>query len=113
MDKDTVFRSLDTGKEYSYRYCNTFVSRLRGYMFQKIPKEPALLITSCNSIHMYFMSFPIDVLFLDNDYKIIKRIDALPPRRIVWPVQGAKMVLEAPVGYLDGVKEGSRLEFYL
>lgn len=103
--------SHDTGQEYQVRLCKSFIERFMGYMYQKIPREPALLFEQCKSIHMFGMRFPLDVLFLDKNYEIIKRIDNLQPRRIVWPVHDATMVLEAPVGTFQGLTKGMCFEY--
>ena len=59
---------------------NSFLSRLRGLMFRKkLESGHGLLITSCNSIHMMFMCFAIDVVYLDKDYTIIKIVRNLRP----------------------------------
>ncbi len=101
--------SPDSGQEYSIRVCTSFIDRLMGYMFQKQPRDPALLFSPCNSIHMFGMKFPVDVLFLGESYLIIKRVNNLQPGKIVLPVRGARMALEAPVGALDGLVEGTYL----
>lgn len=102
--------SHDTGQEYQVRLCKSFIERFMGYMYQKIPREPALLFKQCKSIHMFGMRFPLDVLFLDANYQVIRRFDKLPPRKVVLPIKGASMVLEAPVGSLGGLEEGMILE---
>ena len=59
---------------------DSFLSRLRGLMFRKkLESGHGLLITSCNSIHMMFMCFAIDVVYLDKDYTIIKIVRNLRP----------------------------------
>ena len=59
---------------------NSFFTRLAGLMFRKkLPKATALLLTSCNSVHMCFMRFAIDVIYLDKEFKIIKVEQNLKP----------------------------------
>ncbi len=55
------------------RICNTFISQARGLMFRKkqnlimvFPKEKKI------SLHMFFVFFPIDVLILDKNKKIVE-----------------------------------------
>ncbi|MCF6137276.1 DUF192 domain-containing protein [Alkalihalobacillus berkeleyi] len=68
-------------------------------MFRKKPLEnEALVIKPCNSIHMFFMFFPIDVIFINDEQRIIKSVSHLKPWRIVWPVKGATAAIELPVG---------------
>ena len=52
---------------------DNFVKRFLGLMGRKnLPQGQGLLITNCNSIHMCFMKFPIDVIYIDEDWKIKK-----------------------------------------
>ena len=59
---------------------DSFLTRLAGLMFRKkLPEATGLLLTSCNSVHMCFMRFAIDVIYVDKDYKIIKIVKNLKP----------------------------------
>ena len=59
---------------------NSFFTRLAGLMFRKeLPKGTGLLLTSCNSVHMCFMCFAIDVVYIDKEYNIIKVVKNLKP----------------------------------
>ncbi|MFC4321745.1 DUF192 domain-containing protein [Litchfieldia salsa] len=98
---------------YSIRKASTFFSRLKGLMFRINPlNQEGLWILPCNSIHMCFMFFPIDVIFLDKEYKVVKLVRGLKPWRIVSPVSGAHSVLELPVGTIDyfQISEGQYIE---
>lgn len=88
------------------------VDRLAGLMGRKeLPVGGGLLIAPCNSIHMFFMRFPIDALFLDRDHRVVKLIAALPPWRITSIYWRARSVLELPAGVAagSGTQEGDRL----
>ena len=59
---------------------DNFFKRFRGLMFrEKIPSRHALFIAPCNSIHMCFMRFSIDAVFIDSEYKILKIVRNLCP----------------------------------
>jgi uncharacterized membrane protein (UPF0127 family) len=59
---------------------DSFFMRLAGLMFRKpLPAATGLLLAPCNSVHMCFMRFAIDVVYLDKDYKIIKVVKNLKP----------------------------------
>ncbi|HOY68886.1 MAG TPA: DUF192 domain-containing protein [Candidatus Ozemobacteraceae bacterium] len=79
---------------------DTFLTRLRGLMFTS-PLGPGegLLIEPCTSIHMMFMGYPIDAIFLDKDNRVVACYDVLPPWRGFsgWHRDAAK-VLELPAG---------------
>ncbi|MBO5652407.1 MAG: DUF192 domain-containing protein [Selenomonas sp.] len=52
---------------------DTFFTRFRGLMLRKrLPTGHGLLIAPCNSIHMCFMRFAIDAIFIDKDYRVLK-----------------------------------------
>ena len=62
------------------KIANSFFTRLAGLMFQKkLPQGTGLLLVPCNSVHMCFMRFSIDVIYLDKDYKIIEIVKNLKP----------------------------------
>lgn len=55
---------------------DTFFKRLRGLIGRKsLPLEHGLMIVPCNSIHMLFMRFAIDAVFIDKNF-VIKKIAA-------------------------------------
>ena len=90
---------------------DSFWSRLVGLMGKpKPPNGEGLLIRPCSSIHMFFMRFSIDAVFLDNDYRIVRVVRNLAPGRIVGTVPGARQVLEVATGELPAsFSEGSKL----
>ncbi|WP_226658802.1 DUF192 domain-containing protein [Pseudalkalibacillus hwajinpoensis] len=103
-NKSTLYRTLPI----AIVKADTFLERLKGLMFRKRPlHEEALLITPCNSIHMCFMFFSIDVVFLSKQNEVIKVVHNLKPWRFVLPVKGAYSTLELPAGAIEryGVKE--------
>lgn len=59
---------------------DTFFKRLIGLTGRKnLPPSHGLLLSPCNSIHMLFMRFPIDAVFLDKNFKIKKIVSNLKP----------------------------------
>lgn len=78
---------------------NTYWSRLVGLVGRTdLPAGEGLLIDPCSSVHCFFMSIPIDVLYLDKDNRVVA-IDAnLKPWRIGSLHRGVKRVLELPAG---------------
>lgn len=59
---------------------DSFFARLAGLMFrQKLPSATGLLLVPCNSVHMCFMRFTIDVVYIDKEYSIIKVVKNLKP----------------------------------
>ncbi|NLP13082.1 MAG: DUF192 domain-containing protein [Clostridium sp.] len=78
---------------------DTFTKRFLGLMFKSsLPDNSGLLIEPCNSIHMFFMKFSLDIVFIDRDDRVIHLIENLPPWRCSKIVFGSRRVLELPVG---------------
>ncbi len=85
--------------------------RFRGLMLRKeLPAGEGLLIPECRSIHMCFMRFPIDVVYLDGENRVVKIVHALKPWRLSVCLK-ARSVLETPAGRAEeaGLELGDRL----
>jgi len=91
------------------RIANTFIRRLIGLMGRKcITEGEGLLLTSCASIHCFFMKFTIDVIYLSKDMNVLW-VETVDPWRIGSFVKGAKHILELAPGTAAGfVKPGDR-----
>jgi hypothetical protein len=91
---------------------DTFMTRLFGLIPRRsIGEEEGLWLEPCAMIHMCFMSFPIDAVFLDPGMKVLRVLTIKPWRVSPW-VAGARGVLELPAGRCAGrVAEGDVLEF--
>ena len=78
------------------RVAETFRERARGLIGSAPPASgEGLLITRCNAIHTFFMSFPIDATFLDRDGKVVRVVRNIRPwRLLVWGGFRSRMVLE-------------------
>ncbi|QFT88463.1 hypothetical protein FIU87_07400 [Bacillus sp. THAF10] len=88
-------------KKIILKSADTIFSRLMGLMFKKDLLDEGLLITPCNSIHMFFMRFPIDVVFLDKNNCIVLCIRHFKPWRVSPIVKNSYSVLELPIGSID------------
>ena len=67
--------------ELRVQVADNFLQRLRGLMLRSpasLPLGMGLLIAPCNSIHMMFMRFAIDVVYIDENYKVLKVVENLP-----------------------------------
>jgi uncharacterized membrane protein (UPF0127 family) len=93
---------------------DTFGSRFKGLLGRdKLDEGGGLHINPCNSIHMFFMKFAIDVVFLDERLCVVKVIHGIKPWRATRVYSRAQSVLELPEGVLarTGTMEGDRLRF--
>lgn len=88
------------------KLADSYWTRLIGWIGKReaAPGE-GLLITETNSIHMWMMSIPIDVVFLNQEQTILKAISNLRPWRLL-PVYcaGATSALELPAGTIESKK---------
>lgn len=61
------------GATLEIEIAESFLSRLRGLMGRsRLAEGRGLLLAPCNSIHMLFMRFAIDVIYLDKEFCIKK-----------------------------------------
>jgi uncharacterized protein len=88
----------------------SFWAKFMGLMGRSsLPRGDGLWLPGENGIHMLFMRFAIDVVFVAppsggraGPRRVLSLRRAVPPwRGVVWRVGGAKGVLELPVGAID------------
>lgn len=73
--------------------------RMKGLLGRKELKGgQALILKPCNSIHMFFMRFPIDVLFLDRQNSITALLENIKPFQISRIYPKAVTAIELPSG---------------
>lgn len=62
------------------RVADTFLTRFKGLMLaDDLQEGEGLIITPCNSIHMCFMRYAIDAVFIDASNKIVAIYENLRP----------------------------------
>ncbi len=71
-----------------------------------------LLIRPCRSVHTVGMAYPIDVLFLNGNGRVIKMLPDMRPGRVTWPAWRARMCLELSAGAIraSGTRCGDVIE---
>jgi uncharacterized membrane protein (UPF0127 family) len=83
---------------------DSFFSRLRGLLGAgSLPHGEGLWIVPCKGVHTFGMRFPIDVIFLDSEQRVVAAVSGLLPNRVTPFYRHAVSVLELPAGTLDGV----------
>jgi uncharacterized protein len=93
---------------------SSFRSRLKGLLGRSaLPEGQGLWIAPCNSVHTFFMRFPIDVLFLDRGQKVVRVLPDLPARRMTRIHMRAVSCLELRAGAATktGTSAGDQLRF--
>lgn len=90
---------------------NSFWTRFMGLMGRaQLEASEGLLLMKTNSIHTCFMRFPIDVIYLDQDYTVL-HVQTVAPWRVGALVKGTKHVLELAEGTAKDVVKGEQLSF--
>ena len=73
-------------------------TRLRGLLGRSgLPQDEGMLFSHTGSIHTMFMRFPIDVVFLDADLRVLSVRGSVPAWRAV-KERGARTTLELAAG---------------
>lgn len=77
--------------------CTSFISRLKGLMFQK-KINYGLLFPKCNSVHSFFMKEKIDVFMTDINGNVLYVKRGFKPFRIILPKKNVYYTFEFPEG---------------
>jgi uncharacterized membrane protein (UPF0127 family) len=107
-------KSKGTVIAHDLKVANSFIRRFVGLMGRsQLPAGQGLLLTKCNSIHMCFMQFSLDIVFIDDSRKVAHLIKGIPPWRISGIVKNAKSTIELPVGTIEAsmTEIGDLLDF--
>ncbi len=71
---------------------------MRGLLGRKeLPSGEGILLRPAGSVHTFFMRFPIDVVFLDRDLRVVSVAEDVPSWK-TRGARGAKAVLELAAG---------------
>lgn len=112
--KKAILYSLEPRVEVAVQVeiAESFFERLRGLLGRSSLSEGhAFMIPRCASVHMFFMRFPIDVLFCSRELEVLQLIEGLKPWRCSSYVPGAYYAVELPQGRIAAldIKIGQRL----
>lgn len=90
----------------------TFWTRAKGLLGRRVMSEnQALWIKPCRDIHTFFMSFPIDCVFLDKNMQVYNIVENVTPFKIIGPFWKATSVIEFKSGFsaMKNLKVGDQL----
>lgn len=94
------------------RVAATFLSRLRGLIGTR-PLAPgeALYLSGCKQIHMFWMTFAIDVVFMDGEGVAVGLVERIGPNAVSPYFKAARNCLELPAGVIaaSGTQVGDRI----
>ena len=98
------------------RFAKNTLERTKGLMFEEKKKFNYALIFEFpieskigTSLHMLFVFFPIDVLFLDKNQKVVDKTTLQPFIPNYTPKKAAKFVIELPIEKIKGIKIGQKV----
>lgn len=98
--------------------CDNLLTQAKGLMFRSTPlkRGEAYFFTIGGPIHMAFVHFPIDVVWLDSSMRIVDVQTATPARlldfgswKAYYPKSESGFVLELPAGISSCLKIGQKL----
>jgi uncharacterized membrane protein (UPF0127 family) len=101
----------DTLLAHAAEVADTSAKRRTGLLkHEKLEPGEGLWIVPCESVHTFFMKFPIDLLYLDRHHKVRKARSAVRPWRLSACLL-AHSVLELPAGTVkqSGTQAGDEL----
>jgi len=93
-----------TGSEIAHTVVETksMLSRMKGLLGRDLlPNGEGLLIKPCMGIHTFGMSFPIDVVFLNKENRVVAVNQNMSPNRMSRIYFSAASVLELPSGHIE------------
>jgi hypothetical protein len=94
------------------RPAHTHWTRLRGLLgTAPLTAREGLWLRPCRQVHMFWMRYAIDVVFLDADLRIVHTVAALAPGTVSPKVSAATSVVELAAGVVAqaGLRIGHRL----
>ena len=100
------------------KYCDTFVTQLRGFTFRsRLGREEGLVLVGKrdsrvdSSIHMLFVSFDLSVIWINSAMQVVDKVLAKPWRPAYFSKQPARFVLELHPERWGDFEIGDTVEF--
>jgi len=102
--------------EHNARLCNNIFSKFIGLMFSIKQKKSLILKFNEEKIvalHMFFVFYPIDVLFLDKNKIVVDKKENFKPFTFYKSKEKAMYAVELPHGIVKQTKTeiGDKIEF--
>jgi uncharacterized membrane protein (UPF0127 family) len=106
-------QTRDTVLGQAIEVADTSAKRRTGLLkHERLEPGTGLWIVPCESVHTFFMKFPIDLVYVDQQHKVRKVRIAVPPWRLSACLP-AHSILELPAGTVEqtGTQPGDELAF--
>jgi uncharacterized membrane protein (UPF0127 family) len=106
---------LDDGRIVCERcvFADTALTRMKGLLGRReLTPEEGILLRPASSVHTAFMRFPIDLVFIDRDNRIVKIVPTLAPWRAASARKAAAVAeLRAGEASRRGLRVGDELKW--
>ena len=90
----------------------SFWLRLKGLSFSKyLDGECAWLFPNCQMIHMFFMKYPIGLIFVDTQQKVVEVVTHISPWKVSPYVKDAAVTIEVTTATAALVQIGDQLDW--
>lgn len=91
------------------RWALGWFDRLRGMIGRRFAagEFDAMVFPRCGAVHSWWMTVPIDLVFLDRESKVIRLKSDFRPWRLPAGCRGAVTVIELPAGAIERPPAGS------
>ena len=90
----------------------TSAQRVRGLLGRECLEDGhGLLFKNCASLHTFFMTFPIDIVYADRQGRVLKVASGVKPFKLIAAPMRAFFALELPEGAIErsGTQAGDTL----
>lgn len=113
-----INKSRDVGSPPRVKYCDTFLTQLRGLTFRPhLSRDEGLVLVGKrdsrldSSIHMLFVSFDLCVVWVNTEMKVVDKVLARSWKPAYFSKVPAKFVLEVHPDRWNDFEVGDVLEF--
>jgi len=84
---------------------DSFGRRMKGLLGRRrLRQGEGVVLRPSWSVHTWFMRFPIDLLFIDRDGRVLRAAENVGPFRFVSGGRGARRTIELPAGTIANAK---------
>jgi len=111
-----MIKNISKNKVIAKRHntCKSIFSKATGLMFSKEKKNFGLVFEfkkeQITSLHMFFEFYPIDVLFLDKNMKVVEKKEKFLPFTFYFPKKKAKTIIEFNAGSCLDTNIGDKIK---
>lgn len=109
-------KNLNEG--FRLKYCDTFLTQLRGLMFRsRLALDEGLVLVGTrdsridSSIHMFFVSFDLTVLWVNSEFKVVDKVLARSWRPMYFSKKPARYVVEIHPERWGNFEIGDEVQF--